>query len=242
MLAARSLNRPVNLFGHGFPLVAVALAALTLLLSIASAVMGRGGVPLLELFPLAPRLVFFGQFWRLVTWPLVERDALSLIFVGLVLLWCGRDLAYAWGPLRLLGVYAGVAALAGALTCLVGRWLWPAVYDGFYLAPWALGDALIIAWAMLFPHRPILFMFVLRLAGSQVVWATVGLVTLMALLDGPARYVPHFAAMGLTAAYVRGESPRTLWLRLRFRWLDWRRRRGRAHLRPVARPGDRWRH
>ncbi len=242
MPGMRSLNRPVNLMGHSFPLVAVALAAGTLLLSIGSAVMGRGGVPLLDLFPLSPRLVFFGQFWRLVTWPLVERDALSLVFVCLVLLWCGRDLAYAWGPARLLGLYFGVAGGAGLVTSLVGHFAWPAVFDGFYLSPWAMGDALIVAWAMLFPHRPILFMFVLRLAGQQVVWATVGLVTLMALLDGPARYVPHFAAMGLLALYVRGESPRTWWLRLRFRVLDWQRRRGRAHLRPVERPGDRWRH
>jgi membrane associated rhomboid family serine protease len=242
MSALRRLNRPIMLLGHSFPLVAVGLAAVTLLTSILTAVAGRGGLPLLELLPLSPRLVAFGQLWRLATWVLAERDALSLVFVCLVLLWCGRDLAYAWGPGRLLGVYFGVAAAAGALTTLVGFLAWPAVFDGFYLAPWAIGDALILAWASLFPHRPILFMFVLRLAGRQIVWAILGLVTVMALLDGPARYVPHFVAMGAMAVYVRGESPRTLWLRLRFRLLEWQRRRGRAHLRPVERPADRWRH
>lgn len=242
MSSLRSLNRPVDLLGHSFPLVAVGLAAATLLLSILSAVAGRGGVGLLALLPLSPRLVLFGEAWRLVTWPLAERDALSLVFVCLVLLWCGRDLAYAWGPGRLLAAYFGVAAATGALTTLVGFLAWPAVLDGFYLAPWAMGDALIVAWASLFPHRPILFMFVVRLAGRQIVWATLGLVTLMALLDGPARYVPHFLAMGAMWLYVQGESPRTLWLRLRFRLLDLRRRRARSHLRPVDRPGDRWRH
>jgi membrane associated rhomboid family serine protease len=241
MSSLRRLNRPVDLLGHSFPLVAVGLAGATLLISILAAVAGRSGVGLIALLPLSPRLVLFGQAWRLVTWPLAEGDAISLVFACLVLLWCGRDLAYAWGPGRLLAAYFGVAAVAGALTTLVG-FLWPAVLDGFYLTPWALCDALIVAWAVIFPHRPILFMFVVRLMGRQIVWATVGLVALMALLYGPSRFVPHFLAMGLMWLYVRGESPRTLWLRLRFRLLDLQRRRGRAHLRPVDRPSDRWRH
>lgn len=244
MARLRSFNRPVNLLGHSFPLVAVLLAAAPLVLSVAAAVGGRSGVRLLEQVVLSPRLVFYGDVWRLVTWPFFERDALSLFFVALILLWCGRDLAYAWGPGRLLGIYFGLTAASGVVTCLVGRLLWASVYDGFYIAPWALGDALIVAWALLFPQRQILFMFTLPLSGVQIVYATLALTGLVALLNGPAGYVPHFAAIGLTWLYLRAESPRTTWLRLRYRLLDRQRRRGRAHLRPVERPGDppRWYH
>lgn len=241
MMRLRSLNRPVNLMGHSFPLVAVLLGAAPVVLSVLAAVGGRNGVRLLEQVVLSPRLVFYGDFWRLLTWPFFERDPLALLFAALVLLWCGRDLAYAWGPGRLLAVYFGVTAASGALTCLIGRALWAAVYDGFYFAPWALADALIVAWALLFPHRQILFMFTLPLSGVRIIYATLALLALTALLSGPAGYVPHFAAMGCAWLYLRGESPRTTWLRLRFRVLDWRRRRGRAHLRPVERPGDRQR-
>lgn len=240
----RSLNRPVNLLGYSFPLVAVLLAGAPLVLSVVAAVGGRSGLRLLELTALSPRLVFYGDVWRVVTWPFFERDAISLFFVGLVLLWCGRDLAYAWGPARLLGLYLGLAAASGAITCLVGRLLWAGVYDAFYFAPWALGGALIVAWALLFPQRQILFMFVLPLSGVQIVYATLALTALVALLNGPAGYVPHFAAIGLTWLYLRGESPRTAWLRLRWHLLDWQRRRGRGHLRPVERRDDppRWYH
>jgi membrane associated rhomboid family serine protease len=244
MFRLRSLNRPVNLLGHNFPLVAVLLAAAPLVASVAAAVGGRSGVRLLDQLVLSPRLVFHGDLWRLVTWPLFERDALSLFFVALVVLWCGRDLAYAWGPGRLLGVCLGLGAASGAVTCVVGRLLWADVYNGFYFAPWAIGSALIVAWALLFPHRRILFMFVLPLSGVRIIYATLVLTALVALLNGPAGYVPHFAAIGLAWLYRRGESPRTAWLRLRFRLLDWQRRRGRARLRPVERPGDRprWYH
>ncbi len=238
----RSLLLPVNLLGQSVPRVALLLAALPLVCSVASAVLGRDGTRLIDLFPLSPRLVMHGQAWRLFTWPLVELNALSLFFAALVLLWCARDLAYAWGPGRLLLHCAGLAAASGAGTTLVGL-VWPRVYDGFYLAVWALADALIVAWALLFPHRPILFMFVLRVSGMQIVWTLLALLTLMALLDGPAAYVPHYVAVLLSLAYVGGESPRALWLRLRYRLIDWRRRHGRGRLRAVQRPGpDRWRH
>lgn len=243
MSRLRRLNRPVNILGHSFPLVAVALAVAPLVASVAAAVLGRGGVRLLAQVALSPRLVFYGDVWRLVTWPFFEGDALALFFVVVVTLWCARDLAYAWGPGRLLGIYVGLTALSGVATCLVGL-LWRAVYDGFYFAPWALGNALIVAWALLFPHRQILFMFVLPLSGLQIVYATLALTALMGLLQGPAGFVPHFAAMGLMWLYLRAESPRTAWLRVRFRVLDWQRRRGRSHLRAVDRPGGppRWYH
>lgn len=242
----RTLNRPVLLLGHSFPLVAILLASATLLTSIVAAVTFRnGGLSLAGLLALHARPVLAGQVWRLITWPLIEGEPLSLFFACFMLLWFGRDLAYAWGPQRLLALYFGCAAGSAALTLLVGQWVWTEVAQRLYLTPWAVVGALTVAWAARFPQRQILLMFVVPLGGRQFVYAVLGLTLLDGLLNGLAGVVPHFFAMGLALLTVRSEPWATTWLRLRYRVLQWRRGRHLRVVEPARRdPSDRprWYH
>ena len=115
----------------------------------------------------------------------------------------GRDLAAFWGGVRYLLVCAGVAVGAGVLTTLIGL-IWADVHNSQYLSIWALAYALIVAWALLFPNRTILFMFMLPAAGKNLLYLTLGMTGLFAIMYGVSNFVPHFLAMGVMYAYVRG--------------------------------------
>ncbi len=239
MRPVRALDGGFNVMGTRVPRVVGLLVGLTLFASIMGAVGARNGVRvILQQGVLAPDLVWSGQLWRLVTWPFFELDGLSLIFGCLALFWFGRDLAHAWGPGRFLGLYLGFAAASGTATCLIGRLLWPELLSAAFLGPWAMVDALIIAWAILYPHRDVLVYFVLPLRGPNLIYATIGGTLLFALLNGIGNFVPHFMAEALMLAYMREGSLSRLWLRLRMGALQAKAGRRPAHLRPVEK--DDW--
>jgi membrane associated rhomboid family serine protease len=236
MPAPRSgvLNRQLYIMGSRVPLVVAVLLGLTLLGSILGAVGRRNGFPVvLQWGVLAPDRVWSGELWRLLSWPFIQTDAVGLIFAGLALWWFGRDLAYSFGPGGFLGRYLALAALSAAGTCLLARFVWSALWNTYYLGPWPLVDAMIVAWAIFYPHRQILFFFVLPLGGRNLIYVTLAVTLLFALLEGLARFVPHFLALGVTLAYMRDPSLLYLWLRLKLAWQQRGGRRRSSHLRAV---------
>jgi membrane associated rhomboid family serine protease len=222
--------------GSPVPRVVGLLIGLTLAASIVGAVGFRNGLEaLVQGAALVPALVLRGQVWRLLTWVFFEMEPLSLVFACLALFWFGRDLTHAWGPMRFLTTYLLLAALTGLVVCLLA-FVWPSVLMGsLHVGPWAMVDGLIIAWALLHPHRDVFVYFVLPLRGRNLIYATVGGTVLFALLGGVARCVPYFVAEGLALLYMRDPFVETWWLKLRYslKTRAWRRRT--SHLRPVDR-------
>lgn len=220
------------------------LVGLTLGGSIVGAITRRSGAPfLLEASVLVPGLVWAGQLWRVLTWVFFELDGLSLIFACLAFWWFGRDLAYTWGQQGFLVRYLALAAWTGAATCLAAR-LWTDLWALPFLGPWAMVDAMVVAWAILYPHRQLLFFFVMPLGGRNLVYVTLGVTLLFGLLDGMSRVVPHMLALATTLVYMRDPSLRYWWLRLKL-GLQTRRPRRESRLRAVE-PSDpdrpRWLH
>ena len=236
-------NRTFEILGQRFPVASSALVAAIFVTSLVGANLRE----LAALSALQPALVAEGQAWRLVTWPLVAFEPIGLIFACLILMWLGRDLCYAWGPTRYLAVGAGLAAATGAVLTLLGL-ASGAVGRGLFLGPWALVDALIVAWAILFPSRQVLVMFVLPLGGRQLIWGTVAVTAVFGLMGGAAgllQVLPHFVAMGLAALYMRSRSLETAWLRVRYWFLSLRLGRRRSRFKVVEgrdREPPRWVH
>jgi membrane associated rhomboid family serine protease len=240
MPRSRWLDRRYSVLGGSLTAPVALLIGATVVASILAAqvrAVGFAGV-------LVPDLVFQGQPWRLLTWVLFEQDPLSLIFAGLALFWFGNDLARLWRPRRFLGVYFGLAGAAGIVTCLLAI-VWPALGVTPYAGPWAVVDALIIAWALSFPTRNLFVYFVLPLSGKNLIYATLGGTLLFGLLGGIGHFVPHFAAQLLTLAVMRG-TPVDVWRRIRFEFAyrGWRRRASRLREVPPPPPRDdpRWYH
>jgi membrane associated rhomboid family serine protease len=235
----RTLRREVMILGAFFPIVAVGLATLTLVATILAAnlqLVGALGV-------MMPALVWSGQLWRLLTWTFLEMSPLGLIFACFAFLFFGRDLVHQWGPVRFLQVCAGIVAGSALATCVIAL-AWPRLMGVPYASAWPLAEALIIAYAMVFPSRTILFSLIIPVAGRQLLVLTVAATLLFALLNSFAPVVPHFAAQALMYAYIRGYSPRLIWLRLRARTYRWSPQRRASHLRRVDREDEppRWLH
>lgn len=236
-------SRTFEILGQRFPVASSSLVAAIFVTSIVGA-----NVPLLaELAALQPAAVLAGQAWRLLTWSLVEFQPLNLIFGCICLMWLGRDLCYAWGARRFLLVGASLAAATGTVVTLLGLGL-PFLRPVRFLAPWALIDAMIVAWALLFPYRQVLVMFVLPLGSRQLIWGTVAVTAVFGLMGGAAGLLgalPHFVAMGLAALYMRARGLETLWLRVRYWFLSLRLGRRRARFKVVEgrdREPPRWVH
>jgi membrane associated rhomboid family serine protease len=210
LASARRTGNPFA-FGGRVPAAVGGLIAATVVVSLVAVVGERNGFPLRQLFVLAPQSVWGGEVWRLATWVLVETEPLNLLFGGLVLFWFGRDLVEAWGERRFLATYFGIAAAAGALTCLAAL-AWPALLAFRFTGFWAAVDAVIVAWALLHPFRQILLFFAVPVSGKTLLWITVGGTVLFALFAGVAAFVPHLLAEGVAWVWVSGNGPGQ-WLR-----------------------------
>jgi membrane associated rhomboid family serine protease len=218
-------------FGGRVPPTVGGLIAAIVVASLLGA-LGRG-YGLVDAAALVPALVWEGQVWRLVTWVFFESDPLSLLFGGLTLFWFGRDLCFAWGARRFLVTFFGVALAAAVVTCLVGRLAWPGLLAYGWTGSWPVISALIVAWAMIFPERQILFMLALPVSGRALLWLTLGGTLLYAIFGRLGAYVPHLAAQLLMIAYARGWSLRGLWQSMRIKGYERRARRRASHLKVI---------
>ena len=235
--------RYVTVLGALLPNTVLGLVIATASATILGVLMQHARFPLIALLDLQPERVLRGELWRLVTWTFLELNPLGLIFACLLLAWLGRDLSAAWGHWRFVGVYLGFAAAVGVTTCLFGLVL-PAVRELSYATAWAMGDALLIAWATHFPTRQILLYFVLPIGGRNLIVLTIAGTALFALFSHPIYYIPHFVAIGFMLVFARYPALDLLWMRLRLLFMRRSSSRRNATLR-VVRDDDktpRWYH
>lgn len=205
----------------------LALALLATLVGTFSPPLGRWLI--LEIPDLdTPSWVVVLEGWRLVTWTLYQGplpgSLLTLLFAGLMLVWLGQQLSYAWSERRFLWRCLGLTAGTGAITLLLlTPFGWPAGYFGL----WPLVNALLVTWGLIFPHQRLAWFGVLQMSGSTVakavtigtpVWALVFEAPVVGVVAALLRYVPHLVAIALAWAMVAG-GPRRLWWRAKEWWL-----------------------
>src|SRR5947207_8412124 len=170
------------------------LMALVLAMSAVGSLLERMGIPVLSLSVLAPGRVWAGEVWRLLTWAPLELSPLGLVFGLLLLYFIGPDLLRRWGTRRFFVNFFAGAALVAALTCLIGAFVWPEVARIRYLGFWPMQEAMLIAWAALFPDRQILIFFALPVSGRNLIGLTIVITVVMAAMSCVPFFVPHFVA------------------------------------------------
>jgi membrane associated rhomboid family serine protease len=196
--------------------------------------------------PLRSGTLVEGEWWRLVTYPLVQGDPLGLLFGGLMIWFFGPALTYDWGERGFLWRQLVVTVGAGLVTLLLGALLGVSFR---YVGIWALVDGLIFSWALRYPHQQVMIYFVVPVTGrvlGLITLAVNALYLLFALsgrgLVGLVEFTPPLAALGV--AWVLERGPLRLPLR---RWRiglrDWRlerqHRRRSKHLQVVGKDGAR---
>jgi membrane associated rhomboid family serine protease len=221
------------------------LIATVILMSAFGSLFERVGFPVLSSSVLFVGKVWEGQVWRLLTWAPLELGALGLIFGCLLLYFIGPDLLQRWGTRRFFALFFGGAVFVGAVTCVIGRFLWPDVALVPHMGLWPIEDGLIIAWAALYPDRRIMVSFVLPMSGRNLIGATIAITVVWAALNGFPLFVPHFVAELAALLYMDVIPVRSWILRARLAMFQRRYQRRTAKLTRVDRDSGeppRWTH
>lgn len=229
--------------GGGFPSLETMSAKLTVALVAFSVLYlaTRGGQGALLL--LTPG--FLGSFlWQPFTYAVIGKEPLEIIFGALIFWQIGGFLESVWGSKRLLLVALGGTALAGFLTALVA---FVAPLADNYSGAWVMATILWVGYGLTIGRGQTSF-WGLPLSGNALAGIGAGFVVLAVLasgrnpVEGLLLNLPRVFALLIAFAYVRGASPKRLWLGFQH-WRLQRQVRARSrNLRVVApdRPDDRY--
>jgi membrane associated rhomboid family serine protease len=185
--------------------------------------------PLVDVFGLRPAALF-GRLavWQPVTYMFVHAGAGHVLFNMLMLWMFGVELERIWGTVYFTKFYLVSGLGAGFTQVLLG--ILPFEFANQFYLPVTVGASgaiygLLLAYALYFPHRPILMFFVFPVQAKYFVMILGGLALLFSLQG--ASGVAHTAHLGgLVAGYLylkgmKGTRVHPL-AELRYRWLRWR--------------------
>jgi len=159
---------------------------------------------------LIPRDVWRGELWRLVTWALIEPGPFVLIATCVAIYWCGGGLRSIWGPSRLSRFLLGIVLASGIGTSLLAP-LVPMAWHFPQLGGLALAKALVIAWALEFPDRPVVVYWFVVTSGRPLAHGVLGVTVLCTFFFGIAPMLPELIAC-VGALFFMSKARRRWWL------------------------------
>jgi membrane associated rhomboid family serine protease len=184
---------------------------------------------LFDIFGLMPKSVFERLYlWQIATYLFlhdVSGNFTHILFNMLALWMFGVDLERRWGSRGFVKYYAITGVGAGVVTALVSQLPFAAtqgIYDATTVGASGAIYGLLMAWALLFPDRQILFMFIFPLP-ARVAAMLMGAMSFMAAAGGVNSSVAeatHLAGFVIGWLYLKGFS--RLRLDFSYRLARWR--------------------
>ena len=168
------------------------------------------GPLLIDWLGLSPQDVFSkGRVWQLATYLFLHADVFHILFNMLAVWMFGVDLERRWGTRAFVNYYAVTGIGAAICTLLVS--LLPFGGDTYLATTIGASGAvygLLMAWAIVFPHRTILFLGVFPLS-ARVFALIMGAISFsQALNQGGGTTVAHVAHLGgMLAGYWYLKTP-----------------------------------
>ena len=181
-----------------------------------------------DVLGLSPKAVFERlEVWRLATYLFIhDAQGFTHILFNMLSLWMfGVDLERRWGTQAFVRYYAVTGIGAGIATAVVS--LMPFDVTRSIYTPTTIGASgaiygLLLAWAVLFPHRQILFMFIFPLP-ARVAALLMGAMSFMAAASGRSGSVAEATHLsGLLIGWIYLNGPKNLQLDLQYRLTKWR--------------------
>ncbi|NUM41584.1 MAG: rhomboid family intramembrane serine protease [Leptospiraceae bacterium] len=142
-----------------------------------------------SVFALTPELVSRGYIWQLLTYSFLHGDFFHILFNMLTLWMFGSELEVLWGSMRFLQFYLFSCLTGGVLTYLVDNFT---SYDqGTVLGASAGIYGLLIAYAIIWPNREVLFMMFFPI---KIKYMVAILMLMLAFSQG--KNIAHIAHLG----------------------------------------------
>ncbi len=188
-------------------------------------------VPALTLgLGLSPEATFGGALWQPVTYMFLhDTGGFGHILFNMLALWMfGTELERTWGT-RFFTKYYFVTGIGAAVVTLIVSLFSAQVYYSLTVGASGAIYGLLIAWAMLFPHRTIYFYFLFPIP-ARVFVAIIGAIAFLSSLGGPGGGVAHATHLGgLVVGYLYLKMLRRGPLdEIKYRWLKWKMGRARS--------------
>src|SRR5688572_20375347 len=169
-----------------------------------------------------------GQLWRPVTYMFLHSQmGFGHILFNMLALWMfGVELERMWGSRYFLKFYF-VCGICAALTTLVLSFLpfaaFATIYDSLTIGASGAIYGILLAYALYFPHRPILVMLLFPVPAKYFVMI-MGAISLMMALSSGGDGVAHTTHLGgLAAGYIYLKKPRiNVKAEIQYRFLKWR--------------------
>jgi membrane associated rhomboid family serine protease len=157
--------------------------------------------PLIDLFGLTPADVWTRRrIWQPVTYLFLHSPSgvMHILFNMLALWMFGVELERRWGTAFFVRYYfvTGVGAAASVLLLSLFPFSWTApLWLGTTIGASGAVYGLLMAWALLFPHREILFMFIFPLQ-ARVFVLIIGAIALLSAIGASGGPVANLAHLG----------------------------------------------
>jgi membrane associated rhomboid family serine protease len=186
------------------------------------------GNTMADVLGLSPKAVFERlEVWRLATYLFIhDTQGFTHILFNMLSLWMfGVDLERRWGTRAFVRYYAITGIGAGIATAVIS--LLPFAVTRSIYEPTTIGASgaiygLLLAWAVLFPHRQILFMFIFPLP-ARVAALLMGAMSFMSAASGRSGSVAEATHLsGLLIGWIYLNGPKNLQLDLQYRLTKWR--------------------
>lgn len=183
---------------------------------------------IVETFGLSPALLLHEyRVWQLGTYLFVHSPAqFTHILFNMLAVWMfGVELERRWGTRAFVRYYFTTGVGAGLSMVLVSVLPFEATRATFHAVTIGASGAvygLLMAWALLFPHREILFMLIFPLK-ARVYVLIMGAIAFFAAVGATGSTVANVAHLGgLVVGVVYLKGPTNLKLELRYRLTKWR--------------------
>jgi membrane associated rhomboid family serine protease len=186
---------------------------------------------IIGIFGLQPQEVIGGlEVWRSVTYMFLHSGLFHILFNMLALWMFGVELERMWGSRYFLKYYF-VCGVGAAVTMLVLAFMPGAAFERLYysLTVGASGAVygILLAFALYFPHRPIIMFFVFPVPAKYAVMIMGG-IALLSSMGGPGGTAHGAHLGGLVAGYLYLRGKRLhLISEIQYRFLKWRINRSR---------------
>jgi membrane associated rhomboid family serine protease len=203
---------------------------------------------MIDLFGLKPEsFLERGRLWQIVTYMFLhDPQGLGHILFNMLALWMfGVDLERRWGTQAFARYWLITGVGAGLSTVLISLLPLESVRS-LYSVP-TIGASgsiygLLMAWAIVFPHRTILFMMLFPLP-ARVVVIIMGVIAFYSAVRVSGGVVNEFAHLGgMVAGWFYLKGPSNLRLDLKYRLTKWRmdRMRRKFDIHRGGRDNDNW--
>jgi len=183
---------------------------------------------LLSTFGLVPEAVLkHGRVWQLATYLFLHSPtSITHILFNMLAVWMfGVDLERRWGARGFLTYYFVTGVGAGVCTVLVTCLPFAGAQASYHAVTIGASGAvygLLLAWALLFPGRQVLFMLLFPLPARvyAILMGALALFAALAATDNGVANVAHLSGLLIGWLYLKG--PRDLRLDLQYRVTRWR--------------------